>query len=120
MAGLLDDIQSLPDGFNTRIFDGQSEQMAHGFRQRLLLARTSLKPASVMLFDEPGNGLDTEGDNAFHEAVLQLKKTTTIVFVSHRPSHLRLADQVIYLDGGYVKQVGKFDQVKELVFGGGR
>jgi ATP-binding cassette subfamily C protein LapB len=120
MAGLLDDIQNLPDGFNTRIFDGQSEQMAHGFRQRLLLARTYLKPASVMLFDEPGNGLDTEGDNAFHEAVMQLKKNTTIVFVSHRPSHLRLADQVIYLDSGYVKQVGKFDQVKELVFGGGR
>jgi len=120
MAGLLDDIQRLPDGFNTRIFDSQSEQMAHGFRQRLLLARTYLKPASVMLFDEPGNGLDTEGDNAFHEAVMHLKKSATIVFVSHRPSHLRLADLVIYLDGGYVKQAGNFDQVKQLVFSGGR
>ncbi|MBF0560845.1 MAG: ATP-binding cassette domain-containing protein [Alphaproteobacteria bacterium] len=117
MAGLLDDIESLPEGFETRLADGQNDQIPNGFRQRMSLARAYLKPAPVMLFDEPGNGLDDKGDRAFNDAINQLRGHTTIMFVSHRPSHLRLADVVIYLQEGYVRQIGTYSQVLPLVLG---
>ncbi|MBF0130282.1 MAG: ATP-binding cassette domain-containing protein, partial [Alphaproteobacteria bacterium] len=117
LAGLLEEIEALPDGFNTRLFDGQGERMPHGFRQKLSLARAYLKPAPIMLFDEPGNGLDSKGDNAFVDAIQVLRKTTTIMIVSHRPSHLRLADMIVYMQDGYVRQTGTYDQIKNLILG---
>ena len=120
MAGLYDDIMAMSDGFNTRVQDGQGDQLPHGFRQRLSLARAYLKPASLLLFDEPGNGLDAAGDQAFLQAIERLRKKHTICFVSHRPSHLRAADVVVYMEEGYVRQVGTFNEVSNLVFGTGR
>jgi ATP-binding cassette subfamily B protein len=117
LAGLLDDIQAMPDGFNTRIVDGQGEQLPNGFKQRLSLARAYLKPAPLMLFDEPGNGLDNEGDQAFQAALGELRKQSTILIVTHRPSHLRLADAVVYMEEGYVREVGTFDQLKNVIMG---
>jgi ATP-binding cassette subfamily C protein LapB len=117
MAGLLDDVNAMPEGFNTRLVDGQGERLANGFKQRLSLARAYLRKAPVMLFDEPGNGLDNEGDKAFVKALERLRGKVTSILVSHRPSHLKLADSVIYMEEGYVRQVGTFDQVKGFIFG---
>jgi ATP-binding cassette subfamily B protein len=115
MAGLTEDIMSLSRGFNTRVADGQSSQMPNGFRQRLSLARTYLKPAPVVLFDEPGNGLDTAADQAFQRCVGWLRQRSTVFIVSHRPSHLKLADIILFLEDGHVRQIGSYDQVSELI-----
>jgi ATP-binding cassette subfamily C protein LapB len=117
LAGVYDDIMAMKDGFHTRISDGQGEQLPNGFRQRLSLARTYLKPAPLMLFDEPGNGLDNEGDQAFQLALQELRKTSTIIIVTHRPSHLRLADAIVYMEDGYVREVGTFEQLKNVIMG---
>jgi len=115
LAGLYDDIMAMPENFNTRVFDGQTDQLPQGFRQRLSLARAYLKPSRLLLFDEPGNGLDADGDRAFHDAIEQLRGTVTIFIVSHRPSHLRLADTVVYLESGYVRGVGRYDDITDLI-----
>lgn len=117
MAGMYDDIMAMPEGFNTRLMDGHGDQLPNGFRQRLSLARAYVRTAPVMLFDEPGNGLDNEGDLAFQRAIERLRGTTTILLVTHRPSHLRMADSVVYMEEGYIRQVGSYDQVKNLVLG---
>jgi len=94
--------------------------MPNGFRQRLGLARALLKPASIMLFDEPGNGLDPQGDMALIKALKTLQGYHTIFLVSHRPSHLKLADRVIYIENGAIKAMGPFenDNVKQVVMAG--
>ncbi|MEI6986013.1 MAG: ATP-binding cassette domain-containing protein [Rhodospirillaceae bacterium] len=117
MVGLTEDVMSLPHGFETRISDTQGGQLPHGFRQRLSLARACVRPAPVVLFDEPGNGLDSAGDQAFVNAVGWLRRRSTIFIVSHRPSHLKLADVVIFLEDGYVRQIGSFEQLNELIMG---
>lgn len=115
MAGLYDDIMAMPGGFNHRLMDGSEEHLPNGFRQRVSLSRAYLRPAPIMLFDEPGNGLDNDGDRAFVRAIERLRGRATIFIVSPRPSHLRLANSVIFMEAGYVRQVGTFDQVKNLV-----
>jgi len=115
MAGLLADAQTMPEGLRTRISDNQAEQLPNGFRQRLSLARTMLKPAPVVLMDEPGNGMDDQGDQAVIRCIEYLKRRSTLFLVSQRPSHMRLADAVIYLENGVVRKIGPFDQIKETV-----
>lgn len=115
MAGILDDIMAMPRGFDTRISDGRADQLPYGFRQRLGLARTYLRQAPVILFDEPGNGLDNDSELLFQQALQYMRGKATIFIVSHRPSHLRLADVVVMMEDGYVRQVGTYEQVSPLI-----
>lgn len=118
MAGLLHEVQALPEGWDTRISDSRADQLPSGFRQRLSLARTLLRRAPIMLFDEPGNGLDQESDKAFMDAVRWLRGKSTVFIVSHRPSHMRLADVCLYLDQGAIRASGRFDDIKQTIFSG--
>ena len=112
-AGVLDDILGLPEGFDTRIGDRSLQKLPSGFRQRLALARAYLKQAPILLFDEPGQTLDEAGDAAFMAALQRLKGKKTIVLVTHRPSHMRLADRMLLLQAGQVVLDGPPEAVIE-------
>ncbi|HLB07242.1 MAG TPA: ATP-binding cassette domain-containing protein, partial [Alphaproteobacteria bacterium] len=100
------EIERLPNGFDTRIGDQQLEQLPSSFRQRLCLARAYVRRTPIFLFDEATNNLDAEGDAAFMRMLAQLRESSTIVMVTHRPSHMHLADRVLMLDGGLVVAQG--------------
>lgn len=110
-AGLLDDIDDLPGGFNTRLGDGRTTSLPSHFLQRLSLARAYLKRAPITLFDEPANGLDFTGDQQFMKVVQRMRGHSTVLLVSHRPSHLKLADRVAILQHGQLRMVGPPEQV---------
>lgn len=118
MAGILDDIAALPDGFDTRIGDQSVWQLNAGFAQRLALARAYVKRAPVMLLDEPAQLLDERGDATFVETLGALRGQTTVIMVSHRPSHIRLADKVLVLDSGTAVMAGTPDEVFSQLPGG--
>lgn len=118
MAGILKDIEQLERGFETRISNSRSDLLPNGFRQRLSLARTVLKPASVVLMDEPGTGMDNAGEDALVRCIDWLRGRVTLVIVSHRPSHLKLADTILYLESGSVTARGAFSDVEEKVMAG--
>lgn len=115
MAGMADDVKALPRGLETRISGSRSERLPNGFRQKLALARVMLKPASLVLLDEPGTGLDVAGAAALERCVQWLRGRCTILMVSHRPSQMRLADTVIVMNRGSVVASGAFEQVKERI-----
>ena len=118
MAGMLGVIEALPRGFETRISNSRSEQLPHGFKQSLSLARTLLKPAAVVLMDEPGTGMDSAGEAALMRCIRWLRGRATLVVVSHRPGHLRLADLVLYMERGSITAMGSFAQVEDKVMSG--
>lgn len=108
-AALLEDFLALPEGFNTRIGDYKSGQLPSGFRQRLSLARAYLMQAPLLLLDEPVNNLGHRGDQAFMETIEKLRGETTVLLVTHRPSHALLADQIIFMHCGRVIFTGTYD-----------
>jgi len=113
MAGLSADIAALPDGMQTRISSSKAEQLPHGFRQRLSLARVMLKPAVVVLLDEPGAGMDQIGEEALLRCLQWLRGKSTVVMVSHRPGHMKLADNVIYMRQGAMIAMGTYESVRQ-------
>jgi ATP-binding cassette subfamily C protein LapB len=114
MSRLADDIAALPKGFRTVISNARADQLPHGFRQRLSLARTILKPADIVLFDEP-TGMDQAGEEALVRCIKWLRGKSTLIVVSNRPSHMRLADNVILLERGGIAAMGDFESIKDRI-----
>jgi len=104
-AGVLDEIDILPEGFETPIGDERSVSLPESFQQKLSIARMWLKDSPVMLLDEPAQNLDMEGDAALTRELQALKGHRTIFFVTHRPSAMRLADRVFELNQGRLTEV---------------
>jgi len=118
-ADVWDDIQKLPKKLMTRLGDERSELIPDNLIQRIALARGYLRRAPILLLDEPVNGLDFESDQAFMSTLKKIKGNSTILMVTHRPSHLRLADKIVYLDAGVVRMAGPAAQVLERIPQGG-
>lgn len=120
MAGLEQEIEALPEGAKTRISNSLAEQLPRGFLQRLCLARAILKPATIVLLDEPGTGMDQSGEEALLRCIEYLRGRSTVIMVSHRPSQMRLADVIIHLDNGAITAMGSFEQIKDKLMSGSR
>ena len=99
-AGVLDDILRLEHGFETRIGDASVHQQSPGFLQRLSLLRAYLERNGILLLDEPGRALDLDGDLAFQKKLVEIKGNQTVLLVTHRPSHLKLADRAFRIQAG--------------------
>ena len=110
MAGALEQILALPNGIQYRVGDNTNE-LPSSLKQKLSLARAYLTRAPIMLFDEPGAGLDDYGDQKFMETLKALKGKATVLFISHRPSHIRLADTLLVMDKGYLRAAGSPDNL---------
>ncbi|MBF0427788.1 MAG: ATP-binding cassette domain-containing protein [Magnetococcales bacterium] len=117
-AQVYDEIMALPKQFWTRVGDQKSAQLPSSMVQKLSLARAYLKPSKIMLFDEPASSLGWEDDQAFIHVVEQLRGKRTIFIVTHRPSHIRLADVVLYMDQGYLRLSGPPNDVLRQIPGG--
>jgi len=117
-ANLMEDINKLPDKLETRIGDQILQQIPAGFQQRLIMARAFLSNARIMIFDEPGNTLDEEGDIAFLKAVEKMRGKATVLIVTHRPSHMRVADRVVLMNRGMVQTIGPASSIIPLIYEG--
>lgn len=105
-VGILTAIDRLPKGMNTLLDHARQESLPGGFRQALSIAQALLRDPNILLLDEPAKTLDYDLEEALLACLERRRGTTTIVMVSHRPSHIRLADRVLCLDRG---QVVSFD-----------
>lgn len=114
-AGILEDIESLPEGFNTSLRDHSAEKLSTSFQELLCLARVYLRKPLIMLLDEPGASVDAETDKILMENLAALRGKVTVLMISHRPSHLRIMDKIMVLDQGQLVAYGKASEVLEKI-----
>ncbi|MGN0084060.1 MAG: amino acid ABC transporter ATP-binding/permease protein [Atopobiaceae bacterium] len=100
-ASILGFIESLPEGFDTEVGE-LGDTLSGGERQRLGLARAFLHDAPFVLLDEPTSNLDALNEGAVLKALDAQRGKRTVLLVSHRPSSLAIADEVVSLDQGRV------------------
>ena len=99
---LEEEIGRLPEGLETRLSEDVRRQMSRATFQALVLARSLVRRGDLHLFDEPCSGLDGAREAAFLRRLQDLRGRRTVVMVSDRPSHFRLADRLVMLDRGRV------------------
>ena len=83
-------------------------QLSGGQQQRVAIARAlALKP-DILCFDEPTSALDPELTGEVLKVIRSLaKQKTTMIIVTHEMAFARdVADQVIFMDDGYIVEQG--------------
>lgn len=78
-----------------------------GMRQRLCIAQAIMEDPSILILDEPMNGLDNRGVCEIRELLLHLKSLEkTILIASHNPEDIRqLCDTVHEMDDGNLNRI---------------
>jgi len=114
-ALLLDVIESLPQGFATRLGEGGTG-LSGGEIQRLALARAFLKDAPLLILDEATAHLDLETEAMVAQAIADLVRNRTSILIAHRLATVRRADQILVMEAGRVAECGTHESL--LAHGG--
>jgi len=87
-------------------------RLSGGQQQRLCIARTlALKP-EVIMFDEPCSGLDPISTAKVEEALKELKKNYTMIFVTNNTKQAaRIGDRTAFLLMGELVEIDKTDKI---------
>ena len=91
----------LPDGLDTRAGPG-GRWLSGGERQRIGIARALLRKPGFLVLDEPTAALDGDTQTRLMEALASLGHEMSVVFITHRPELLRLADRIIGIEDGRI------------------
>ena len=88
-------------------------RLSGGQKQRVAIARALCMNPQIMLFDEPTSALDPEIVGEVLEVMRKLAADgMTMVVVTHEMAFARdVADQVIFMDGGFIVEQGDPKQV---------
>jgi ATP-binding cassette, subfamily C, type I secretion system permease/ATPase len=110
-AGVHDLILSLPGGYATPIGE-LGTAISGGQRQRIALARALYGNPFLVVLDEPSSNLDSDGEGALTQAIMNVRARGGIVIVvAHRPSALAGVDQVLVMRDGKQQIMGAKDEV---------
>ncbi|MEK6795450.1 MAG: phosphate ABC transporter ATP-binding protein PstB [Spirochaetota bacterium] len=86
--------------------------LSGGQQQRLCIARALATSPDVMLLDEPTSALDPQSTNRIEELLLELKKSVTIIIVTHNIGQAgRISDYTAFLYLGEVIEYGLTEKV---------
>jgi ABC-type multidrug transport system fused ATPase/permease subunit len=89
-------------------------KLSGGERQRLALARALLSDPICLVMDEPNSSLDAEGESAVVDALTACRagKGRSLLLITHQAKSLRLADEILVMQGGMIVERGTFDDLK--------
>ncbi len=109
-AFLLPFIESLPQGFDTRVGEA-GVKLSGGQRQRLSIARAILKDAPILLLDEATSALDSESERFIRASLDRLMANRTSFVVAHRLSTIESATRIAVLDAGRIVEIGSHHEL---------
>ncbi|SHF03864.1 ATP-binding cassette, subfamily B [Caldanaerobius fijiensis DSM 17918] len=115
-VGLSQLVKKLPKGIDTplgKIKEGGVD-VSGGEWQRIAMARALMKPAPLLILDEPTAALDPISESRLYEEFGQISRDKTTIFISHRLGSTKLADEILVIGDGRVLERGTHRQLMEL------
>ncbi|WP_407562406.1 ATP-binding cassette domain-containing protein [Streptomyces sp. 184] len=107
-------IDSLPDGYDTRVGE-RGAALSGGQRQRIALARTVLRDPPVVILDEATSAVDNETEATIQRALQVFGADRTMLVIAHRLSTVQGADRIYVMgSGGVVAERGTHDELVAL------
>ncbi|TKD51322.1 ABCB family ABC transporter ATP-binding protein/permease [Sphingomonas baiyangensis] len=104
-AAIADFIESMPDGYETRVGE-RGLKLSGGEKQRVAIARTLLKDPPILILDEATSALDSRTEAEIQATIERIERGRTSIVIAHRLSTVVNADRIVVLDAGRIAEQG--------------
>ena len=106
-------IRQLPEGYNSKLNE-DTDNISHGQKQLLTIARTILSKKEVLILDEATSSVDTRTEKLIQKAMDRLMEGKTSFIIAHRLSTIRNADKIIVIENGEIIEQGTHEELLAL------
>ncbi|MGD2201515.1 MAG: ABC transporter ATP-binding protein [Candidatus Bathyarchaeota archaeon] len=106
-------IESLPDGFETKVGE-RGVTLSGGQKQRVAIARALLKNPKILILDDSTSSVDTQTEYEIQQALNELLENRTTFIITQRLSSIKKANYIIVLEDGEIVEEGSHEELMEL------
>lgn len=105
-------IQKLPGGYDAPVAE-RGTSLSGGQKQRISIARTVLKPAEILIFDDSTSALDLKTEANLHATLREARPESTKIVIAQRIASVRQADRIVVLSNGSIEGVGTHEALMQ-------
>ena len=96
--------ERMPKGLDTHICP---DELSAGEAQLLAFTRIFLRDPRVIIFDEATSYIDPHTANLIQNTMKRVLKNRTVIMIAHRLNTLAIADYILVLEKGKIKEFGE-------------
>jgi ATP-binding cassette subfamily B protein len=110
-------IDELPGGYETQLgkWFKEGRELSGGQWQKIALSRAFMREgADILVLDEPTAAMDARAEAQVFEQFQSLAHDRMVILISHRFSTVRMANQILVIQGGRVLERGSHEALMQL------
>ncbi|WP_022665231.1 ABC transporter ATP-binding protein [Desulfospira joergensenii] len=100
-------------GLDTRLMEG-GRPLSSGEKQLVCIARAFAFDPDLIIFDEATSYMDSQSEQAIHNAMEKLLQGRLSILIAHRLSTIRNCDKIILLRNGRIREQGSHKELTDL------
>jgi ATP-binding cassette, subfamily B, multidrug efflux pump len=112
-AAVYNNIMGFEKGFDTLIGE-RGITLSGGQKQRISIARGIISQPQVLIFDDCLSAVDTQTEEKILKNLHRVMQNKTSIFIAHRVSTIKNADNIIFLDKGQIIEQGNHRYLMSL------
>jgi len=109
-ASIAPDIEGFPEKYATLVGE-RGITLSGGQKQRTAIARALIRNPRILVLDDALSSVDTYTEEKILHHLREIMQGCTTIFISHRVSTVREADQIAVLHGGRIVELGRHDEL---------
>ena len=103
-------INNLSNGLET-IVGEKGIRLSGGQQQRIGIARALYRDPEILILDEATSSLDQSTEKKIMESIQFLKRTKTLIIITHRISTVKNCDKIFFIDKGKITIQGHPEEI---------
>ncbi len=105
-----DFVKEFPNGLDTLVGE-RGSRLSSGQKQLLSFARTLVHNPEIIILDEATSSIDPQTELLIQRALNKILENKTTIMIAHRLSTVKIADRIIVLADGKIKEQGSFEEL---------